>query len=302
MMSLRLLQAMSSERQSERQGSALIITILIVSVISTISFMVSALAISEFRKAGSLQDSIAAYYAAESGIEQGLLQYRLWHDAEISQEVYNAATAGAVRVTPTISTGTPFSVKLSPASSSTYAVKMWFKGMVIGQAKQDGTPELGVQSRQILRDSAVQISGASPKSLRLAWSPIGANGTIRAAGQPKYFVEVTASGVKNGQPQTERTVIKDTDPSQFQVNFDLDTVQSIRIKPWDMSALKYSLTLQDSQNKNMLFDNQISYIESTGTVGKAKRTLKVGVNRAGGTGLEAQDFVLYSGDNPILLQ
>src|SRR5688572_1500501 len=72
-------------RAGRRSGSALIITMLLLSVVASISFAVTALTISEFRKTAALQDSIGAYYAAEAGIEHGLLQYRLWHEAEISE-------------------------------------------------------------------------------------------------------------------------------------------------------------------------------------------------------------------------
>lgn len=295
---------MSELSRRDRQGSALIITILIVSVISSISFMVSALAISEFRKAGTLQDSIAAYYAAESGIEQGLLQYRLWHDAELSEETTQSAVTNTARVSPTETVGTPQKVPLAANSSSTYAVKMWFKGSAIGTVDTSGKPVVGAVSRQIVRDSALQIAGLGAKRLQLAWQAINPNTVARPGFDAKYFVEVIATGLKGGQQQTERTVIKDLDKGTqpYPVVFGLDTVQTIRVKPWDMSAVKYSLTLQDSSGKNILFDNQVSYIESTGTVGRAKRTLKIGIDRASGTGLESQDFVLYSGDNPILLQ
>lgn len=287
-----------------RRGSALIITILTVSVISSVSFMVSALAISEFRKAGILQDSIAAYYAAESGIEQGLLQYRLWHDAELSKEVAQAVGTLSVPVSPTESSGLPQRIPLL-GQTSFYDLKMWYKGLVIGGANQAGNPELGPLSKRVFRDSALEINGEGAKSLRLAWAPEGGNTVARTGGlNALYFVEVVATGLKSGRQQTERTVITNNELAvqPYPVTFGLDTVQTIRIKPWDMNAMRYSLTVQNASGQNMNFDNQVSYIESVGTAGKAKRTLRIGVSRSSGTALESQDFLFYAGDSPIILQ
>jgi hypothetical protein len=155
----------------------------------------------------------------------------------------------------------------------------------------------------LYRDSVVQVAAVGAKTMQLAWVPITPNTVARPGFDAKYFVEVVATGLRNGQQATERTVIKDSmvGIQPYTITFGLDTVQSVRIKPWDMTAMKYSVALRDAQGQ-MQFDNQISYIESTGSAGRAKRTLRLGIDRASGTGLESQDFVLYSGNSSILLQ
>ncbi len=318
-----------SLRRPVRQGSALIIMLLIISVISTASFSITALALSEFRKAGALQDSVAAYYSAESGIEHGLMQYRLWKDAELSREAYQDVHAGlpvsqAHIPTKSPSQGQPQTFRLSGGSGAGYAVnagdkgtawydlKMWYRNNVIGKVQNEADPASKpvvdeTLSPRVYRDSAVQFSVKGADSLELAWqadpdtlqreSIPGGLPNIDGVDYP-YFVELILSTSDSTCPSNLRLerVIFEAHRS-FPVAFNCD-YETLRIKPWGLPYVQYSLVLR-ANNQNTKFDNQISSILSTGYVGKAKRTLQVDINRSSGSLLEAADFLILSGDKNL---
>lgn len=313
------------KRLGEQRGSALIITILMVTIISTISFTISALSISEFRKAGILQDSIAAYYAAESGIEQGLMQYRLWHDAEVSSQVMGEVLAlqGAAigpELSPTETDGTPQTYRLDggavaggpalvtdPANRGTsyYDLKMWYKGYSIGDVSSGGYPAIGSSPHRIYRDSALNLVVNGASKLEIKWKPEQSAYNNTTKPLYKFFLEVVTTDLSTNE--LKRSNFVDTrvpgaaEDSVTKID-DLPSVASVRIKPWDMKYVDYSLIFKDDSGNPVKFDNQVSFIEATGSVGKAKRKLRIGINRASGTVLELQDFLLYAGDGSIILQ
>ncbi len=309
-------------RRRQRRGSALIITLLIIAVLSTISFAVSALVISELRKNSSLVDSISAYYAAESGIEQGLMQYRLWHDSEISQEIYNAVrnntpVTNAMSPTEDTKKGKPQIFRLSDLRPSKndrpgivfsgdkgttwYEMKMWYKGDHIGDVDSSGNPVLGPNSRKIFRDSALNLSIKDADKVLIKWQQSSdANGNRNPGpGHPyKFFVETISTNNVSGE--IERAIL---DPIAQRQTYNAVVVGSdntVRIKPWDMSYMTYSLSAK-KDNQPVLFDTQLSYIEVSGHSGSSQRKLRIGINRSSGTILETQDFVIFSREKPIIL-
>ncbi len=322
-----------------RRGSALIITLLIVSIISSISVAVTTLTISEFRKASALQDSISAFYAAESGLEHGLMQYRLWHDVELSDEFYRgvhgvAQSDGSIKATydtsiiPTSSQSShPQLFQLSGAadeaphfladtipsiSDLVYSLKMWFRDDRIGDVDGNGRPVVGPDSQRIYRDSALQLAiPQGAKTFSISWLPVGENTTQVLDPNPAhYFIELDVSGVNaSQQPVTQRSVCTDegikvsqcsmTDYSPIEFNTLSFVPQRLRIKPWGMDSVKYSLRFYDINDRPLYFDTQYTNIESTGQVGSVKRKLSFKIHRASGTILEGNDFLLLTGGGDI---
>lgn len=70
-------------RKINQEGNALIVTLLVISVLASIAFTTSRLAISELRQTTQLEDSEMAYQSAEAGIESGLLLFRYNQDVEL---------------------------------------------------------------------------------------------------------------------------------------------------------------------------------------------------------------------------
>jgi len=67
----------------KKNGSALIITLLVISVIASFAFVLARLGVSEIKQSSQLEDSEMAYQAAESGIEIGLLLFRYNRNVEV---------------------------------------------------------------------------------------------------------------------------------------------------------------------------------------------------------------------------
>lgn len=311
---------------ASRQGSALIITLLMITVIASVSFSVTALSLSEFRKAGNLQDSIAAYYAAESGIEHGLMEYRLWHDAEISREVYDfVRRKDAQYKIPTASEGTAQTFRLTGADNtvkpgfvtstgdkgqSWYDLKMFYRGDKIGELNSRGDPVVDSEkSPRVFRDSAAEYAIEGAKTLKIAWRPDPA--TLANPPEPlppsitQYFLELifTLSDSESCS-EAENKILRVEKGRRSTINIvnevplDCD-YRSVRIKPWNMPYAQYSLTIEDRDGKPMKIDQQKTTLQSTGYSGQAKRTLELNLSRTIGTVFEASDFLFLSAYKPL---
>jgi len=67
----------------KQRGTALIIAILLISAIGAVGFSFGRVFLSEFANARLHENSIVAFYSAESGIEEGFLRYRYSKNAEV---------------------------------------------------------------------------------------------------------------------------------------------------------------------------------------------------------------------------
>lgn len=315
----------------QRTGSALVITLLMISILSTVSFSITALAISEFRKSSAIQDSVAAYYAAESGLEHGLLQNRLWRDAELSKEVYDYVRTTEVTSIPQdkvptkdLKTGTPASFRVGGSlppgyinsgeenGSSWYDLKVYYRGPEIGKV-ENGVPKVDPdKSPRIYRDSALDINVKGASELRIAWEPDPV-AVVEARKSPLpprniyYFVEVmlTAnSKTMNSscqKPVGRELLIVDAASGEKsrRIPFKGCNYETARIKPWNMSYMQYSIALVDDRGEHVKLDNTLTFIQATGGSGKAKRTLEVALPRSNKTILEAEDFLFISADEKL---
>lgn len=323
-------------RVSPRPGSALVITLLMVSIISTITFSITALSISEFRKASNLQDSIAAYYAAESGIEHGLLQQRLWRDAEISRETYQYIKANAVtelpqnvipNVIPTADRkkGSPQTFRLSGTpgfvgsggdkGTSWYDLKMYHRVPNLGLLNADGRPYVDpAKSPRVYRDSALEISLDGASALDIAWDvDPKTSQDVREGREPvgegiDFFVEIiltaNASEVGKSCRNSQERVIR------FYSKLSGHDARIHETDPIEFGTCRYrSARIKpwnmkymqygiklQKNNEDILMDSGFTTIESTGYTGKSKRTLRVDVSRTNQTILESEDFLFLSAD------
>lgn len=319
-------------KYSDRRGSALIITMLMVTVIASVSFAVTALALSEFRKAANIQDSIVAYYAAESGLEHGLMEYRLWHDAEISKEIYDNLQTGADLVIPTDKDGTAQSFRLTGTTpgetlpnfvknddeagkgKTWYDLKMFYRGDKVGEVDASGNPVVdAAKSPRVKRDSAAEYNVEGAKTFKFAWAPDPVTGSPATQPAPfpdppgyRYFVQLTftSTGETTCPDRVNRILgSKDAnDPLQRQDSVDIGgcNFTSVRIKPWNMNYAQYGFTLLDSSGSRMPVDQLRTSLVSTGYSGGAKRTLQLNLSRTIGTIIESGDFLFLSGDKPLV--
>lgn len=88
-----------------RRGSALLLALIIIALVGTVGFGLIRIALLQSRIANSISSSVAAYNAAETGLEYALLQYRLDKDVEI--------TAGSTESAHTMNTNQEFDVTMT---------------------------------------------------------------------------------------------------------------------------------------------------------------------------------------------
>lgn len=80
---------MKCEGKKTKSGSAIIIALLLMAVISGAAFAIARLFYLDTSLGGLFVDSTVAYYASESGIEEGLLRYRFDRNAEVASKTIN---------------------------------------------------------------------------------------------------------------------------------------------------------------------------------------------------------------------
>lgn len=277
------------------QGSALIITLLVVMVISSIGAGVGRLTISEIKQTNRLEDSAGAQAAAESGIEHGLLLYRFNHGIQLSDQ---CTSPSSCTVAPTESTGTPKSFDMG--NGVKYELKIWYKGDKIGNPDNIDDPN----NPKLKKDQTIQISGLDNVNYLTfkfktpctdpSWTDgVCAHDTGRESGIDRG-VEIKRIG-SNGEDVG--TIFYNQLLEGWDQNIPLTDTEVIRIKPWD-TDMKYTVEAIPL-NGTPKIDAGITYIESTGYFGNTKRKLQVKIDRASGLLLGTYDFVLYSGTGNI---
>lgn len=276
-----------------KKGSALIITLLVITVVSAMIFSVGRLAVDELKMSTQLEDSDMAYYAAEAGIEAGLLMFRFNRDVELSQDCQspNACTSG-----PTLTSGEP--VKFDLGDNQSFDLKIYYK-----QEGGIGNPDLNDPFNPILKkDQPTQISGFENTdiiTLKYTTPCIDSNfqgfcnTTPAQDGEIAHGAEVKRIDA-NGEaiePVLFYDEYEDGRASTSGKDIPLNGASLIRIKPWN-TDIRYSITAEPITTDPAKIGANTTYIDSTGYFGKSKRKLQIQVDRVSGTILGLYDFVI----------
>lgn len=157
------------------QGSALIITVLLITAISTILFSTARLGVSDIAQVTRLEESLTAHYAAESGIELGLLAYRLNQETETSADAtstegdylnFNLQNNSASSVA---SADNLLAINPSAPSANT---KMWWKEERLGVRDEASGLINTIQSPKLFKDQTQQLdlSNLVNQNLTFYWT------------------------------------------------------------------------------------------------------------------------------------
>lgn len=254
------------------KSTALLLALLITAVVSTIAFSIGKLSISEIKMAGSTADSIAAYFAAEAGIEHGLARFRWDRNIEIAE-----------------------SKKFGDWSSNPpeYDLKIWYK------ADKIGDPQNLSKSPQLKRDETKEYALKNVSDLVLKWSDV--------QGGPG-FVSLEYVIYKKDSQETVKKDVSVVSSRSFSIDFtaEPDKIYILRIKPWigdsfDLAQIaqgtpanKESLYINYAIVPTGLIDSGYTYIESTGYYKNTKRKLRATIDRESGTLKEIFDFTLFA--------
>lgn len=300
---------MFCKKLQSNTGNALLITMLVVVVISAIGLSVSRLTLSQVRQTSQLEDSVTAYYAAESGIEQGLLMWRYNRDVEVpinieggmSEQDQNAMRIDldsmVVSYPANILTDIPQDRK-----NSYYDLRVWYKNPIVSSTSEEvvcsdvSTSEMCTNpDRPIVdtgalpaleKDQAIEYNVEGLSDVAFKWDFVTDYGV---AGCDTCRLEATPID-KNGNTLLKRFF---TYNQRTGVLFTLSdaNINIIRLRVFGDSLKEYSLSV-DAPNK---MSSRYSTIESLGYYGNAKRKLQIKIDRATGSILGPYDFLLFQG-------
>ena len=247
-------------------GAALIIAMLVVTAVSGIAFYASRLTIKELVSMNRQEDSLSAYYLAETGVEEGLLLWRYNHDVEISDR---CPSSGSCQAPPTENTGEP--VKIDLGDNKSYKLKIWHRN-------DADIPE----ESQIGQDESFEydISGLSSLSLTCLTGCTDSVNTYEFA--LEYFV------VTNNNSVGDKGMIVPASGGLTR-SIVLTNAEKLRLRAWG-NAKTYRLTAAGGS-----LDSRYTTIESTGVFGDIQRKLQVKIDRQSGKTLGIFDFMLFGG-------
>lgn len=241
----------------KNNGAALIIALLVITAMSSIGFFVSRLNIKDIVMTTRLEESMGAYYAAESGIEQGLLMLRYNPNLETSLMATEKSDS---------------SQSVSIDKDESYKLKVWHRveGDEIGTLTQDQSIEYDISL----------ITG----NLSISWQ---ANSGSLVADQD--YLEFTVFNDDNSinANSNGKMLLNST---QLSSNVDTNNAKKLRVHSWGLTEKKYTLNSSDSNYK---LDSRYTFIESTGIFGDTQRKLQIKIDRANGRILPIFDFVLF---------
>lgn len=294
------------------RGAAFLLAMLIIAAISTIALGVGRLMVAELRISGSLQESNAAYHAAEAGIEDGLLRLRYDPDYE--------STAGGTEQTtnPEIYNLTnPINPK-PLTSENYYQLRVYNKLDKVGDF--DLTSGVKDNSPLILRDEFFETTLSSNVSEVLIRFKL--EGAASTAADPAYLLEmillkrgnltsfsdvdrkfcpiksdgsVSTVTVNNNPTNNSNCVVRLAGGNNYyELTLTglsgLNGVSKIRIKPWRTNV---RINMKPTGG---LISGENAIVESTGFLGRTQRKLRAKINRATGQVQELFDFVIFEGE------
>lgn len=300
---------MFCKKLQSNTGNALLITMLVVVVISAIGLSVSRLTLSQVRQTSQLEDSVTAYYAAESGIEQGLLMWRYNRDVEVpanieggmSEQDQNAMRVDLDLMTVTYPTNILTEIP-QDRKKSYYDLRVWYKNPIVASNSEEvvcsdtSTSEMCTNpDRPIVdtgalpaleKDQAIEYNVEGLSDVTLKWDFVTDYG---AAGCDTCRLEVTQIN-EDGDDVFKKFYDYSQRSGRF-IDFSNENIRLLRLRVFGDSLKEYNLSV-DSPNK---MSSRYSTIESLGYYGNAKRKLQIKIDRATGSILGPYDFLLFQG-------
>jgi len=308
----------TTKRGELKRGSALIMVMLVVAGITTIIFATQRIALVQFSQSVRQEDNLAATYAAQAGIEDGLARYRFERNSQTERlkkfrlnlttgnyfNYENASTTHELDENTDIEEGV--NGDFDPQNQY-YDLTMAFRTNSYG-IENNGTPNFSQTNDVLSENESVILTGFRPST-----SPYFLRYVLRfdstcAVSNPDAFV--TVQQVKNSG-QASQVVAK---LSQSIGNV-YDSARFANMKIYDTGVTAVSVKISafycqvemafattstvdgssPSSDPNLAFDGLTTNIISTGYFGSAKRTLIAQINRRTGELIGIFDYLLYAG-------
>lgn len=305
-----------------KKGSALIMVMLVIAGITTIVFSAQRIALVQFSQSVREEDNLTAYYAAQAGIEDGLVRYKFEKNTETSKDkkfrfdITNANYPSSIEIDSSVGIDEGIDSNGFDPNHQYYDLVINYKTQRINIDDQGEIT--GISGSVLNKDEALALTGFPVSSetnyLRYVFNFVD----VPACNIGEAFVtmqiirEISSGGSvsrESKQIKIEKPVgFNQYDSSTSASNLDVSnsgtsTVSSIRIRAYHCNV-QYAFatsTLPDGNgsdaNNGLEFDSLNTEILSTGYYGSAKRTLIAQVDRQSGNLIGIFDFILYSGGN-----
>lgn len=291
-------------KSKKEKGIALIITIMLSAIMLTTVFVASREMVEEAKNSTRIDNSLIAYYAAESGLEDALLQYRYDKNSELVDTKTKCVNLDKESATiPTGECNDGWSPTSGPYSTNPfldrfYKVKMWYKV----------DPSINpIESLTLNKDDILELSiPESNTAISFNWDVVP--GSITA--DSTMMVEITTYD-KNNPNVIDKQLVDTNSVKTFTSSNGPDKI--IRIKPW--LAKKTGITMVGgsetsgsipgiiisgiSKNGAGKIGGPTTFVESIGYFGGVQRKIAANIDRSSGQILNIMDFVIYSGSDLI---
>jgi len=242
-----------------QSGAALLLTMLIIAVVGAMALAVSRIVLAELMVTSNYADSIVAYQAAESGIEQGLLKYR-----------YNRS--GESTMSKNLANDAKYNLNINFRANEAV-----FAGIIDGK-------QVNVKKDEAKK---IDVSNLGSKSLTIVWEWGGNIGPPSDKGGLEIVL------IKNNGTITRKLI---NIPTTTIASQDIPANSRIlKIRPIGKWLMELKITVPSGEK----IDTGIAKIESTGIYNRTKRKLVAEINRSSGTVLGIFDYTLYAGEGDI---
>lgn len=280
---------------SRRRGSALIITLLLMSILTGLVLALQSQALANIASFERQIAATQAYTAAEAGLEHGLLQYRFNRDAEVTLANWQALVdkrslspvlISAERLRPSAGYGLDW-------TSASYGYRL-------------GYLDTAEQKLRLAQDTALALRlPASTLRLEISWQPESPNRSSRAP-LPDYALEAVISRPQaGGQINEERFIFvptnRDRAPLILTRPIEAGRPSYLKLKPWDMLAAVLTVKAFGPNDTPLPLDRGSGELFSEGQANGRRVRLSLPINRTSGSSFEANDFLFLSGRDTLVI-
>lgn len=296
-------------------GNALLITMVVITVVGSVGFGVSRIAISALRQQNRLEDSANAYQAAMAGIEDGLLRWRFNKNTEVPARGSGADCPGSPTTTSQLYTRINLSTTdpakqvkhcIDPSQEPTPSPNEIVYDLKLHYRKDPGEPERVESTTSptgkipaLKRDEIIEynVEGVPTDNggLKLSLKPEGENAIdgdivevigLEGSGYKRVFLRNEIDNMR-GNPQRLRLT---PETSSIRLKYQGQDVDWYELQPPPPTS---------PEDTRSAIDSRISTVEATGYFGTTKRKLKLSLDRKTGSLLSLFDYALFSGESGI---
>jgi hypothetical protein len=314
-----------------RKGSAILITMLFITVLAAMIFSILRPRISEIHSETSYYESQMAYYSAEAGLEEGLFRYRADKDVTwpaydkdnpnnvIRRDLGGRDASGSWQDNNSAEIRPDWSIPLPVDKTHYYYdLKIYSRELTIGKRPSDclSNPD-GCLS--LKKDQSKEFDVTfNAKTINLKWTS-----DVYGTGSTKCYVSmewklIGKDAFSNNQVERDKNVENITTLSKGLLIPAAAGTQKfkLRIRPLIGDSTKsgpggsfatgnnakcndgyifYQITPAVTYSPPLLLDTGTTTIESTGYFGNTARRIVAKIDKNSGAILDLYDFVLYSG-------